>query len=346
MRIPVLAGEPPSIGHVDDTRPHSRRDTSAGAVETQPHEEPLDDWLGDVSDDDWSEGAAQRVGGQRVTPADRGLHVPADDLWREPPDAVAAPAPPVDPTATRRAAVERRRIVAGLAAVVVLGLGAATAVLLLRDGDETPVTSVEATTTTPAPSESTPSTPTTTPTSPSTTPTTTTPSTTPSTPAESTFTLPEGTKLQRGEGDPALVEELQQALSTAGYDPGPADGTFGRRTEAAVAAFQGANGLSVDGRVGPETAAALDTALSTPTDSAFTLPEGTKLRLGEGDPAVVTELQQALSSAGYDPGSDDGTFGPRTKAAVVAFQRANDLSPDGVVGAETAAALNSRLASG
>ena len=51
---------------------------------------------------------------------------------------------------------------------------------------------------------------------------------TPSTDGASTFALPEGTKLQRGEGDPALIEELQQALSKAGYDPGPADGTFGR----------------------------------------------------------------------------------------------------------------------
>jgi peptidoglycan hydrolase-like protein with peptidoglycan-binding domain len=74
--------------------------------------------------------------------------------------------------------------------------------------------------------------------------------------------LPEGTKLQRGEGDPALIKELQQALTTAGYDPGPADGTFGRRTEAAVVAFQEANGLSVDGRVGPETASALNGAIA------------------------------------------------------------------------------------
>ena len=113
------------------------------------------------------------------------------------------------------------------------------------------------------PDDDTPST--TTPSTEPTTPTTTTPTTTQPETSEATgFTLPEGTKLQRdAENDAAVVRELQQALTAAGYDPGPADGTFGEQTEAAVIAFQQANGLSVDGRVGPETAAALNSALAT-----------------------------------------------------------------------------------
>jgi peptidoglycan hydrolase-like protein with peptidoglycan-binding domain len=111
-------------------------------------------------------------------------------------------------------------------------------------------------TTTPAATTPTETTPT------ETTPTTTTP-TTPETGGATGFTLPEGTKLQRdAENDPAVVRELQQALSAAGYNPGTADGTFGEQTEAAVVAFQTANGLAVDGRVGPETAAALNSALA------------------------------------------------------------------------------------
>jgi len=61
---------------------------------------------------------------------------------------------------------------------------------------------------------------------------------------------------------------------------------------------------------------------------------------------VVRELQQALITAGYDPGSVDGTFGPATEAAVTAFQQDNGLSADGVVGPDTAAALNSAIAAG
>ncbi len=155
-----------------------------------------------------------------------------------------------------RAVFGRRRLIAGLVVVVVVGLAGVIAVVLLRGGGQAPVTPVSEPIASPAPGETRPS-PSPAPTTPSTSsPTTTAPST-----SGHTFTLPEGTKLQRGEGDAALIRELQQALSAAGYDPGPADGTFGQRTEAAVVAFQEANRLSVDGRVGPETATALDSAL-------------------------------------------------------------------------------------
>lgn len=53
------------------------------------------------------------------------------------------------------------------------------------------------------------------------------------------------------------VARLQQLLTAAGYDPGPADGIFGSRTHASVMAFQGVSGLTVDGLVGPMTKAAL-----------------------------------------------------------------------------------------
>lgn len=55
--------------------------------------------------------------------------------------------------------------------------------------------------------------------------------------------------LQRGDrgGDVAL---LQQLLARLGYYDRPADGEFGRWTEAAVAAFQRDRNLAVDGKVG------------------------------------------------------------------------------------------------
>ena len=150
--------------------------------------------------------------------------------------------------------------------MIVLALAVVIPVLLLRGQDQAPAAPVTEATGA-ARTETSPSS---TPTRPATTPPTTPSFTTPSAASASTFTLPEGTKLQRDEDDPAVitdlepitdrdvVTELQQALSSAGYDPGAPDGTFGRRTEAAVIAFQQANGLSPDGVVGPETASALN----------------------------------------------------------------------------------------
>lgn len=54
---------------------------------------------------------------------------------------------------------------------------------------------------------------------------------------------------------------------------------------------------------------------------------------------LVKKLQQRLKDKGYNPGAIDGVFGLGTKAAVRAFQKANGLEPDGVVGQQTWNAL-------
>lgn len=63
-----------------------------------------------------------------------------------------------------------------------------------------------------------------------------------------------------------------------------------------------------------------------PTSSTPTVKQGSK---GE----VVKKLQRLLAL------NPDGDFGPRTHAAVIAFQRGNGLAADGIVGPATWAAL-------
>lgn len=69
-------------------------------------------------------------------------------------------------------------------------------------------------------------------------------------PASASFRLRLRTPRMRGK----KVRQLQRALKKAGYDVGKIDGIFGSRTSQAVKDFQRANGLDVDGVVGPKTA--------------------------------------------------------------------------------------------
>jgi peptidoglycan hydrolase-like protein with peptidoglycan-binding domain len=141
--------------------------------------------------------------------------------------------------------------------------------------------------------------------------------------------------LRLGARGPAVVE-LQQCLRAAGFDPGPIDGAFGPRTQAAVRAFQAARGVGVDGVVGPVTWGRLQGATPAPAASGGS----PTLRFGaRGD--AVRELQQQLARHGFSPGRIDGVFGSNTQSAVHRFQAARGLEVDGIVGPRTWAALRS-----
>ena len=120
------------------------------------------------------------------------------------------------------------------------------------------------------------------------------------------------------------VSAAQRALNSYFGSNLTIDGLFGPLTRAAIIrALQqvindscGTN-LAVDGVLGPLTKAAL------PTFSAGDKGPGVKL------------VQIMLAVRGYDAGAIDGIYGPRTRTAVVMFQRDNYLLPDGVAGPKT-----------
>ena len=127
------------------------------------------------------------------------------------------------------------------------------------------------------------------------------------------------------------VKTLQEKLNAKGFDSGNVDGIFGAKTYAAVTAFQKANSLGVDGIVGKLTWAKLYDATPVNVTPVTTQP---MLRTGSrGD--AVRKLQELLNALGYDCGSVDGIFGSKTYAAVLAFQKANGLAADGIVGSLT-----------
>ena len=66
----------------------------------------------------------------------------------------------------------------------------------------------------------------------------------------------------------ANVTKVQNRLIQYGYMTGSADGKYGEKTRDAVILFQKRNGLTVDGRVGKATAAALGVTLTSSTSSS------------------------------------------------------------------------------
>lgn len=123
------------------------------------------------------------------------------------------------------------------------------------------------------------------------------------------------------------VAFLQYLLKTDGYTL-TADGIFGTETERAVRLFQQNNGLSVDGIAGYNTLAYLQRDLEV-------YPV---IRRGNRG-TFVRMLQELLLSKLYDAGTVDGIFGSNTLGAVKDFQSESGLSPDGIVGPLTWAAL-------
>lgn len=130
------------------------------------------------------------------------------------------------------------------------------------------------------------------------------------------------------------VRQLQQFLDAFRHSPGPIDGIFGSLTLNAVRGFQSQSSLAADGIVGSLTRAEVAELVALARAASVLDPDGRNLRSGArgGD---VAELQGLLKVVGLDPGPADGIFGSRTTAAVRAFQDANALFIDGVVGRST-----------
>jgi lysozyme family protein len=116
------------------------------------------------------------------------------------------------------------------------------------------------------------------------------------------------------------VTSLQYLLDASGTALA-VDGKFGPGTDTAVRAYQQAQGLTVDGTVGPQTWLAL----------IVTVQQGSQ------GPAVKA-VQSQLASRGVAL-PVDGNFGPSTDTAVRAYQKAQGLTVDGIVGPQTWQAL-------
>ena len=116
----------------------------------------------------------------------------------------------------------------------------------------------------------------------------------------------------------------QNRLYKLGYLTTTPDGKYGKDTVTAVKMFQQMNGLIMDGHIGPQTKSILMSGDA----------KSNAITMGMSND-TVTKIQTKLKSLGYLTGKTTGYYGSVTEAAVMAFQKQNDLSVDGKVGKYT-----------
>ena len=174
------------------------------------------------------------------------------------------------------------------------------------------------------------------------------------------------------------VRKLQRKLKELGYYTGSVDGDFGAATDKAVKAFQKANGLTADGKVGSKTESVLysgkavkagatatpkKTATPTPKKTATPTPKKTATPTPKKTPtptpratatpnlskdyyltsgssgSKVKTLQTRLIALGWLQGKPTGNYDAATEAAVKAFQKKVGVWSDGIAGPDTLKAL-------
>lgn len=165
-----------------------------------------------------------------------------------------------------------------------------------------------------------------------------------------------------------VVYYVQKYLNTLGCNCGTPDGSFGGQTYAGVCAYQKAYMTTPDGVIsasgktwkkllGMDTSASTTTPTSSePTSTKYTQKQFIKDIQGaigvtvDGSVGpntlgalvtvsqktnkkhkVVIYIQKYLNELGYDCGTPDGCFGPKTYNAVCAYQKTFLKNPDGII---------------
>jgi peptidoglycan hydrolase-like protein with peptidoglycan-binding domain len=128
---------------------------------------------------------------------------------------------------------------------------------------------------------------------------------------------------------PEIIRKVQETLNARGYKAGAANGELGETTQTALRAFQKSENIAVTGR------------LNSRTLSALGIPEGAA-SAGSTAPAsrdTIREVQRKLAERGYRPGAADGIMGRATRAALMEFQRKENLAVTGRADRQTREAL-------
>jgi peptidoglycan hydrolase-like protein with peptidoglycan-binding domain len=129
------------------------------------------------------------------------------------------------------------------------------------------------------------------------------------------------------------VEGIQQQLKKLGLFQGEITGFYGPQTATAVKKFQLKKGLHADGVVGTGTYKYLFEGANKTQGSSAKTESDTKHVIS------IKDIQAALKKLGYYNSTVDGVSGSNTDNAIIKFQKANDLTADGIVGEGTSKLL-------
>lgn len=154
---------------------------------------------------------------------------------------------------------------------------------------------------------------------------------------------------QAGWAQSVIVRDVQDRLTTLGYNPGPVDGILGPKTRAALRSFQETNGLPATGEVDAETLSALGVTRGAPANIETTIlplePKPSPLETRPASPTpqpapayprpVLAEPQPSLPAPqpkvtlSQTPSTETATRGPRSGGASGAATQPSAGPPEG-----------------
>ena len=135
------------------------------------------------------------------------------------------------------------------------------------------------------------------------------------------------------------VEEVQRGLLATGNYKGMVDGVVGKRTRLAIAEYQKAAGLKVNGEVSTELIEHLRYTRQVAAASEFTASVAEPEK-NPSEAATLRQVQTGLAELGYAPGEITGDMTSATIQAIIQFEKDRGLPKNGTVSPELLAEIS------
>jgi len=131
--------------------------------------------------------------------------------------------------------------------------------------------------------------------------------------------------------DAKIVRQAQKTLNDRGFRTGGVDGRMGPQTQAALVNFQRAEKLQPTGKLDRSTLNKLGLEKGDGSASANAA--------GRYPPSTIRRVQETLNARGYKAGPANGILGDETRAALRQFQKSESIAVTGRPNPRTLARL-------